>query len=215
MSRRLSIFTGSTIRPGASDCLYIKCDYRFILDNLLDLTHLTFVHPNTIGSMANVEQARVQNDLAERSVTVSRWMIDIEPPPTYARAGFKGSVDRWQIMRFDPPVFVNLYAGAADTGTGAPEGNRHGGVGLHNLDAMTPETETSTHYFWAIAQERAPQDEAATEGIFKEIHRTFMEDVEVLELQQQWNMIGLRMRRRLIYRATPDQFTHDALSISC
>lgn len=167
--------------------LYIKSDYRLILDNLLDLTHLTFVHAGTIGTAANVEQARVQNDLAERSVTVTRWMIDIEPPPTYARAGFIGNIDRWQILNFEPPCFVNLYAGAVDTGTGAPEGNRRGGVGLRNLNAITPETATTSHYFWAIAQDRAPADNSATEAMFQEIHRTFMEDWEVLELQQRWN----------------------------
>jgi vanillate O-demethylase monooxygenase subunit len=167
--------------------LYIKSDYRLILDNLLDLTHLTFVHAGTIGTAANVEKARVQNDLAEKSVTVTRWMINIEPPPTYARAGFSGNIDRWQILNFEPPGFVNLYAGAVDTGTGAPEGNRRGGVGLRNLNAITPETATTSHYFWAIAQDRAPADNSATEAMFQEIHRTFMEDWEVLELQQRWN----------------------------
>jgi phenylpropionate dioxygenase-like ring-hydroxylating dioxygenase large terminal subunit len=167
--------------------LYIKSDYRLILDNLLDLTHLTFVHPGTIGSAANVEKARVQNELAEKSATITRWLIDIEPPPTYVRAGFTGNIDRWQILRFDPPCFVNLYAGAVDTGTGAPEGNRRGGVGLRNLNAITPETATTSHYFWAIAQDRAPADASATESIFQEIHRTFMEDWEVLETQQRWN----------------------------
>jgi phenylpropionate dioxygenase-like ring-hydroxylating dioxygenase large terminal subunit len=167
--------------------LYIKSDYRLIIDNLLDLTHLTFVHPGTIGSAANVEKARVQNDLAEKSATITRWLIDIEPPPTYVRAGFTGNIDRWQILRFDPPSFVNLYAGAVDTGTGAPEGNRRGGVGLRNLNAITPETATTSHYFWAIAQDRAPADASATESIFQEIHRTFMEDWEVLETQQRWN----------------------------
>ena len=170
-----------------SELLYIKCDYRLILDNLLDLSHLTFVHPGTIGTAANVEKARVQNDLTDKSAIITRWLIDIEPPPTYARAGFKGNIDRWQILRFDPPTFVNLYAGAVDTGTGAPEGNRRGGVGLRNLNAVTPESATTCHYFWAIAQDRAPGDSSATEAIFQEIHRTFMEDWEVLETQQRWN----------------------------
>ncbi len=167
--------------------LYIKSDYRLILDNLLDLSHLTFVHAGTIGSAANVEKARIHNELADRSATITRWLIDIEPPPTYVRAGFTGNIDRWQILRFDPPGFVNLYAGAVDTGTGAPEGNRRGGVGLRNLNAITPETGTTSHYFWAIAQDRAPADASATESIFQEIHRTFLEDWEVLETQQRWN----------------------------
>lgn len=173
-----------------SEYLYIKCDYKLILDNLLDLTHLTFVHAGTIGTAANVEQAQVRNDLTDDAVVVTRWMIDIEPPLTYARAGFKGNIDRWQIMRFDRPTFASLYAGAVDTGTGAPEGNRRGGIGLRNLNAITPETSTTSHYFWAIAQDRAPQDAATTEAMFQEIHRTFMEDWEVLETQQRANELN-------------------------
>ena len=57
---RLSI--GSTIRTGApkSDYLYVQCNWQLINDNLLDLTHLAFVHETTIGNMALVEHAAVK-----------------------------------------------------------------------------------------------------------------------------------------------------------
>lgn len=167
--------------------LYIKCDYRLILDNLLDLSHLTFVHPGTIGSMDNIERAQISNDLGEESVTVTRWLRNIAPPPTYTRAGFAGNIDRWQIIRFEPPAFVNLYAGAVDAGA-PPHVSGKGGIGLRNLNAITPETATTSHYFWAIAQDRAPADQAATNAIFDEIHRTFLEDWEVLETHQRANL---------------------------
>ena len=166
--------------------LHINCNYKLMIDNLLDLSHLTFVHPRTIGTAANVDKVQITNEIAEDSVTITRWLIDIEPPPTYARAGFKGNIDRWQILNFQPPAFVNLYAGAADTGTGAPQGNRRGGVGLRNINAMTPETERTTHYFWGISQDRNPKDSDATEAIFREIQNTMQEDVEVFEAQQRW-----------------------------
>ena len=108
---------------------------------------------------------------------------------------------------------MNLYAGATDTGTGAPEGQRQGGIGLRNLDAITPETETSSHYFWAIAQDRAPNDKAATESIFQEIHKTFMEDWEVLETQQRWNELT-QARLRSIFKATRRRFMHGASLIA-
>jgi phenylpropionate dioxygenase-like ring-hydroxylating dioxygenase large terminal subunit len=164
--------------------LYINCDYRLMIDNLLDLSHLTFVHPRTIGTAANVDKVQIKNEITEDSVTITRWLIDIEPPPTYARVGFKGNIDRWQILNFQLPAFVNLYAGAADTGTGAPQGNRRGGVGLRNINAITPETEKTTHYFWAISQDRNPKDSEATDTIFREIQKTMQEDVEVFEAQQ-------------------------------
>jgi vanillate monooxygenase len=146
--------------------LLVNCAYKLIIDNLLDLSHLAFVHPRTLGTAAKLDEVQIQNKISEDSVTVAHWLIDIEPPPTYARGGFKGNVDRWQITSFEPPAFVSLYAGAADTGAGAPEGNLDGGIGLHTFNAMTPETDTTTHYFWAIAQDRAAQTENLTDSIF-------------------------------------------------
>ena len=164
--------------------LHVDCNYQLLTDNLLDMSHLTFVHPNTIGTAANVDKVQIKNDITENAVTITRWLIDIEPPPTYARVGFKGNIDRWQILKFDPPAFVSLYAGATDTGTGAPEGNRQGGVGIRNVNAITPETEKTTHYFWAIAQDRAPHDENATATVFHEIQKTMQEDIAVFHAQQ-------------------------------
>jgi len=164
--------------------LQVACDYKLIIDNLLDLSHLAYVHPRTLGSSAKLDKVQIENEIAERSVTISRWLIDIAPPPTYARGGFKGNVDRWQITTFEPPAFVSLYAGAADTGIGAREGNLGRGIGLHTFNLMTPETERTTHYFWSIAQRRASQEENLTDGIFHDIQKTVQEDVAVFEAQQ-------------------------------
>ena len=60
--RRSSTTTGSTIRTGAprpTICMR-KCNWQLVNDNLLDLTHLAFVHETTIGNMALVEHAAVK-----------------------------------------------------------------------------------------------------------------------------------------------------------
>ena len=105
-------------------------------------------------------------------------------PPTYARGAFKGNVDRWQITTFQPPAFVSLFAGAADIATGAPEGNLDRAIGLHTFNAMTPETERTTHYFWAIAQRESAKVRNLPESIFHDIQKTVQEDVAVFEAQQ-------------------------------
>jgi phenylpropionate dioxygenase-like ring-hydroxylating dioxygenase large terminal subunit len=164
--------------------LHVNCDYKLIIDNLLDLSHLTFVHPHTLGSAAKLDEVQISNEITDISVTNSRWLIDIKPPPTYARGNFKGNVDRWQITTFRPPAFLSLYAGAAATGSGAPAGNFSDAIGLHTFNAMTPETAKTTHYYWAIAQKRAPQAEHVTSGIFQDIQKTVQEDLAVFEAQQ-------------------------------
>jgi phenylpropionate dioxygenase-like ring-hydroxylating dioxygenase large terminal subunit len=127
-----------------SSYLHVEANWQLVVDNLLDLTHLAFVHDTTIGNLALAEHAKVKVDRAPNNVVVTRWIIDQDPPPTFQKVGkFAGHVDRWQIIDFVPPAFLRLDVGATPTGTGAPEGKRVGGIGMRNLNAITPETETT------------------------------------------------------------------------
>ena len=165
--------------------LHVKGNWQLVVDNLLDLTHLAFVHETTIGNSALVDQAQVKVQRAQDNVTVTRWIIDAPPPPTFVKAGkFTANVDRWQIINFTPPAFLRLDVGATPTGTGAPEGRRVGGIQMRNLNAMTPETETTTHYFWAQAHDFEPHNPDMTEKIFQQIKIAFLQDVAVFTAQQ-------------------------------
>jgi phenylpropionate dioxygenase-like ring-hydroxylating dioxygenase large terminal subunit len=164
---------------------HVKGNYQLIVENLLDLTHIAFVHTSTIGNSALVDKAKVDFERKPNEVNVTRWMIDTPAPPTYVKAGgFTTNVDRWQIINFTPPGFVRLYTGAAQTGTGAPEGNRVGGIGLRNLNIITPETETTSHYFWGQAQDVKPNDPETTDLVFEQVKEAFLQDVAVFEKQQ-------------------------------
>lgn len=166
--------------------LYVKCNYQLIIDNLLDLTHLPFVHPRTLGSVAKLDEVEVKNEFTENSVTNARWLVNVDPPPTYARGNFKGKVDRWQISRFYPPAFVSLDAGAAETGSGALQGDFSRALGVHTINLMTPETASATHYYWAIAQDRRTRDPQLIEAFFRDVQRSVQEDVAVFGIHQRW-----------------------------
>jgi phenylpropionate dioxygenase-like ring-hydroxylating dioxygenase large terminal subunit len=165
--------------------LHAKANWQLIVDNLLDLTHLTYVHHSTIGTMANTLKAETSFERLEDGVRVTRWTMDAPPPPSFALVGgFKGNVDRWQIITHSAPSFVRLNVGACDAGTGAREGRREGGINMWNLNAVTPETETTSHYFWGQAHDFSPHDAAVTEKVFGQIALAFQEDLGVLEGQQ-------------------------------
>jgi vanillate O-demethylase monooxygenase subunit len=167
------------------DMFPVKCNWQLIVDNLLDLTHLTYVHGKTIGNAATTEGAEQTVERKRDGVLVSRWMIDAPAPPTYVRmGGFTGNVDRWQIIDYTVPSVVRLNVGAAPTGTGAREGRRADGINMYNLNAVTPETDRSVHYFWAQAHDFSPRDAAVTDRLFAEIYSTFKEDWAILEAQQ-------------------------------
>jgi len=167
------------------DRYHVKANWQLIVDNLLDLTHLAFVHESTIGNAAVAESADVKVTRGPANVLVTRWIIDQPPPPTYAKVGnFSGHVDRWQFIDFTAPSFLRLHVGATPTGTGGPEGNLEGGIQMRNLNCITPETETTTHYFWAQAHNFDPHNQAVTDLAFEQVSTAFREDVVVFEAQQ-------------------------------
>ena len=168
-----------------TDYLHAQCNWQLVCDNLLDLTHLAFVHETTIGNMALVEHAAVRVNRTPGGVQVTRWIIDQPAPPTFVKVGkFTGNVDRWQIIDYQPPGFLRLDVGATPTGSGAPEGKRVNGIQMRNLNAITPETETTTHYFWGQAHDFEPRDAEMTERVFQQIKTAFLEDVSVFTMQQ-------------------------------
>jgi phenylpropionate dioxygenase-like ring-hydroxylating dioxygenase large terminal subunit len=83
---------------------YIEADYRLITDNLLDLSHETYVHKETIGNEA-VADAPVQVKLdRNRIIRAHREMPNIEPPPLFAQMlNHWGKINRWQIAIYMPP----------------------------------------------------------------------------------------------------------------
>lgn len=165
--------------------LHVKANWQLIVDNLLDLTHLAFVHETTIGNSALVDNASVKVTRGPEDVLVTRWIINSPAPPTFVKAGgFTEPVDRWQIIDWRPPACIRLDVGATPTGTGAPEGKRVGGIEMRNLNAITPETENTCHYFWGQAHSWDAKNGALSDMLLGQIKMAFLEDVAVFEAQQ-------------------------------
>jgi vanillate O-demethylase monooxygenase subunit len=169
---------------------HIACDYRLMVDNLMDLTHETYVHASSIGQK-EIDEAPVTTKVEGEQVITSRFMENIMPPPFW-RAALRGNgladdvpVDRWQICRFSAPSHVMIEVGVAHAGKGgyhaAPE---HKAASIV-VDFITPETETSHWYFWGMARNFKPHDAALTDTIRAGQGQIFSEDRAMLELQQQ------------------------------
>jgi vanillate O-demethylase monooxygenase subunit len=169
---------------GDGATLFAKCDYRLLVDNLMDLTHETFVHATSIGHRAIAETPPTTTH-DERSVTVTRWMLDIDAPPFWrTQLGRPGNVDRWQIIRFEAPCTIVLDVGVALAGTGAPQGDRGQGVTGRVLNSITPETATSCMYFWTLLRNYRLRDQTLTTQLRDANARIFEEDLAVVEAQQ-------------------------------
>lgn len=172
--------------PHKGSRLHIKCNHRLVIDNLLDLSHIAFVHKSTIGGNPSAHAAAEMTvERRENGVRFIRWLLNSQPPPTYTEAvGFKGLVDRWMESEFFAPSCIHQYVGALDAGTGAYDsGLREGGFALRMFHGVTPETADSCHYFWSAANGYRQGEPEVTAALFAEVERTFREDEVILEAQ--------------------------------
>ena len=184
---------------GDGKMIRVACDYRLVVDNLMDLTHETFVHGSSIGN-SEVAEAPFVATHGNRTATVTRWMENIDAPPFWAgqikqALGYQGKVDRWQIIQFEAPCTVNIDVGVAVAGSGAvpPGGNqgnaklsqRQQGVNGYVLNTISPETDQSCLYFWAFCRNYSLGQQRLTHQLREGVSSIFREDEKVLEAQQQ------------------------------
>ncbi|HEX7884547.1 MAG TPA: aromatic ring-hydroxylating dioxygenase subunit alpha [Phenylobacterium sp.] len=180
---------------------HIKCDYRLMIDNLMDLTHETYVHSSSIGQK-EIDEAPVVTRVEGQEVITSRTMEKVGAPPFW-RMALKGAglpedaiVDRWQICRFNLPSHVMIEVGVALEGHGGYDADLSKKASSIVVDFITPETETSHWYFWGMARQFAVDDQALTEKIREGQGKIFSEDLDMLE-QQQRNLSQYPDRRLL------------------
>src|SRR6266481_4275871 len=126
----------------------MAANYELITDNLLDLSHVEFVHKGILGREAIKigKHTVTQEGLTIRS---NRWCPNgIAPPAWDAMCRNYGKpVDHWLNMRWDPPAHMLL-----DVGITYPGKDRREGIWTNNINIITPETESSSHYFWSVSR---------------------------------------------------------------
>ena len=181
-----------------SGYLHVKCGYRLIVDNLLDLSHLAYVHASSTGNRELAENANIAAETDGDRVRVTRWMTGVPAAPAFVEyAKYDGPIDRWQGSEFMPPGYVYVNSGtvrssaalngATGDGAGASPHVRmasQGEWGFVVYHALTPETARSTHQFWAVS---LPSRFVAPERreVYERQMRTIpVEDLHVYEAQQ-------------------------------
>lgn len=165
------------------EALKVKGEYQLLIDNLLDPSHVSFVHHTTLGTsvVADIPQKVTMQD---GHVRVTRWVLDSPPAPIYAKLGgfhAEQHVDRWQIMTCTAPAMVEVDMGSCIAGTGAPAGDRSKGIELRAFNLVTPETDDSATYFWTHVRNFALGDAAVSDMIREQFLIAFREDLAVIE----------------------------------
>jgi vanillate O-demethylase monooxygenase subunit len=155
------------------------CRADLIHDNLLDLTHESFIHKTTVGDDYIYEYG-VTVEVEGSTVTVDRLMPGVEAPPLYASTmGVTGLYDRFHATEFAIPSHHTLHSGI--TGRGRP---REEGFLIKVLNAITPIDAHNSWYYYAFSRNFAIDDTAATEALREGLATVLAEDAEALRLQE-------------------------------
>jgi vanillate O-demethylase monooxygenase subunit len=162
------------------DDFHVRARYQLFNENLLDLTHLSFLHADSIGT-PDLLESQMTVDVVDRTVRVERCTRSEQMSPFYARRlGIPiGRIDRRHVTSFVAPTFHVVHVIAAKEGTGV--GPAPAVLGEHKiLHAITPETETTLHDFWALTRTYNTSDEM-TAYLRENINGVIRQDIVALE----------------------------------
>ena len=164
--------------------LPIACHYELSNDNLLDLSHVVFVHQSSLAS-AGLTDFPVETERFEDRVQMTRWAYGIEPPPIFVEyCGITDPVDRWQSSVIISPAHCIVDVGVLPAGSGREARGNVPAPSLRVAISTTPETENTSLMFFCQTRNFEVRSEALTRKIQTDFLNVFMEDVSVLEAQQ-------------------------------
>jgi phenylpropionate dioxygenase-like ring-hydroxylating dioxygenase large terminal subunit len=191
--------------------LHIKANYELMGENLLDLSHVAYLHEGLLGSREMSAALPTVREDGNR-LHVDRWMSNVSVPSVLDMIYRQDSqrVDAWQNMRWDAPGCFLLNAGAH-----APGAARESSGWYYGVHIVTPETSRTTHYFYAAARPVGGIEDPESNAKLAEMRRIAFEDQDkpIIEAQQAaigesdfWSLNPvllpidagpIRMRRRL------------------
>lgn len=168
---------------------YLKANAHYELesDNIMDLSHIEFLHP--LFSTEAVRRGKIESSQEGNAVWSKRFITNDHLPP-FLEEVFRlepgTKADRWLDCKWQAPALIELYSGAVKSGRSREEGNE-----APSIHFFTPETEKSTHYFYAMCCPRSmgPMADTIAKEQTEAVRGPFVnEDLPVIEAQQ--HMIG-------------------------
>lgn len=173
---------GRSLDPGwtaVRSRLPIAANYLLVVENLIDLSHVGFVHAKTIGT--DDSRAELKFERGENVVRVVRTPTEVVTAPHNLKQGLAERSVLEKSISFHPPCQVVIDIRTTEV---APQKATPLSLGITVLNACTPETEASTHYFWASARDYQRDDRQVDALLTKVTVDAFNEDKEILEAQE-------------------------------
>jgi vanillate O-demethylase monooxygenase subunit len=180
----------SYLDPGAPgvlskrDCIEMDVDYQLVIDNLLDLSHASFLHRGVLGDPSTL-QCDIEIESTDTSVTVTRTRSNVMPAKLFDLM-FRNdgaAVDTWSIMRWDAPSCLRHEAGVCPPGA-----DRDEGITVIGTHLVTPSAKGKCMYHVAAVRigESAGSDDAEVADQLSALRRYAFDEQDrpILEAQQ-------------------------------
>ncbi len=169
---------------GKTQCgaMAMACNYLYITDNLLDPSHVAWVHVTSFGG-AGTDNRPLELEESDDAVVIYRWIASEPAPPYYAAMlPFGDNCDRKQHYECRIPstaVNMSVYTPPGQGGADKPLSDEAFVNISYNF--ITPVDEENSLYFWFQHRNMHPDDTALNQRMFEGAIMAFNEDKEILE----------------------------------
>lgn len=161
---------------------------RLINDNLLDFSHLTYVHAKSFGAGSTFADSPMKITALERGVRFQRW-VEAQDPGRGSRVLGAG-MDNFMTYDFLLPGVLLMQSGSFPPGAAraldfaSPDfADATAGV-TFTSQAVTPVTAQSARYFFSWGPRRDHGDESLRDQLMGIAGVAFAEDKAMIEAQQ-------------------------------
>lgn len=161
----------------------LKASYVYMHENLLDLTHLTFIHADTIGT-PDFAGADYETEITEDRVYLKRTVVPTTLPPVWAESTKikSDTACRIVISDFVSPALHIVHASYSDISI--PEEKRPL-FRIKTAHFPTPSTDRETHYFVLHGRDFSLKDKEMTRFMHDGLMGAFKEDCVALAAHDQ------------------------------
>jgi phenylpropionate dioxygenase-like ring-hydroxylating dioxygenase large terminal subunit len=172
-----------------SGTLDYAAPYQLINDNLLDLSHLAYVHANSFGATGGWSSRPPVTTALERGVRVERWVESAPPIPPLPALACYDTIDLWVTYDFYVPGVFIMYTATYPAGTallskhGAPSGKPL--FSNFTCQAVTAQTANTSRTFFSWGPGSEFGGEEIAEQMIAVATLAFNEDKTIIEAQAQ------------------------------
>lgn len=167
--------------------LHVGGHYELVVDNLLDLSHAAFLHPQFSGGNYTPEEllAATTSKLERRERSIVNHRIRKGLGPSSAHVALFGMDPKTKVMTdttmtWHPPAMLDFALGSWKV-----DEDREQGIHIPQLHVITPETEFTSHYFFVNGRNRRLGEKEVDEALLAFFEMAFgQQDEPMIELVQ-------------------------------